>query len=524
MIILIFISYNAFLWDNDAGLEYYSSQLKDTIGTEVHMLTALQDNNLEVEVDTVLPPLGYLEEYDMLWINCAWRDDEMIKPEEREIITQYIDYGNCVYLEGNQVSGVMTQVAPEFMAKFGAKWLQTDPEIPLDIVGADGTFLQGEVFYYDSTSQLDNYVDRNDTTMGGFQIFGNPVKDRALIIRGTATSSASRDDTSYATVYGSTNLCALKSFEQEGSDREKRKIFVQKILGFFGFGKVLVVDDNEMSEDKVEDDLDSLNIFYRKFKYSGNPPPIDTMKKYNVVIWTTGYVKSNTITPEDTFAIRSYLDWGGRVLLAGEGICSEIGIPGYGEENPFLAYWFGTDYISEQVTAFAVNGTNEFSGISNELDSPDADELYLYSKYVNDIMLYDPDSVIGGIKKEDRNWISEFLGYAYEGMKNYKPRRDFIENTLNIFGYTVRPEGQTGIENEGEIYEGDIEHYLMFGKQIEFKTDENKFRVYSITGECISEIDGTVWTGADSYGNPLPSGIYLLVGEKRKKAKVVLFR
>jgi hypothetical protein len=92
MLLFLLFSFNAFLWDNDGG-EFFYDSLGNPVGTEEYVKEALIDNGIAVVVDTLLPTADELLTYNMLWINCAWRDDEMIKQQERDRISDYISHG-----------------------------------------------------------------------------------------------------------------------------------------------------------------------------------------------------------------------------------------------------------------------------------------------------------------------------------------------------------------------------------------------------------------------------------------------
>jgi len=329
MLFFLLFSFNAFLWDNDGGKFFYDS-LGHPVGTEEYVKEALIDNGIAVVIDTLLPSFDELLTYNMLWINCAWRTDEMIGPAERARISAYIDSSRRVYLEGNMVAWRLSMDDPLFLEKFGVKWLQTDPTILHQIEGVEGTFLQGELFSYDTSSMLDELIDRIDTTGNNAEIvYGTPI-GKALGARGIAGSGYQRDDDStYATVFGSVSLSGLMSSPNDSIfiDRERRMEFVQKILGFFGFGRILVVDDNQSGIDRIQEDLDTLGPYYDVYLYDSFPPDSAMAKSYNVLLWNSGYTNTNTITFKDQCLINYYLQWGGRVMLAGEGIGSEIGIP-----------------------------------------------------------------------------------------------------------------------------------------------------------------------------------------------------
>jgi CheY-like chemotaxis protein len=525
MLLFLLFSFNAFLWDNDGG-EFFYDSLGNPVGTEEYVKEALIDNGIAVVVDTLLPTADELLTYNMLWINCAWRDDEMIKQQERDRISDYISHGKKVYLEGNRVAGILEPLDPNFIHKFGVTYLTTNPTIPHEILGEVGTFLQGELFSYDTSAMLDEMIDRIDTTGNNAEIiYGTPI-GKFLGARGIAGSDFQRDDDStYATVFGSVSLSGLMSSPNDSifTDRERRMEFVQKILGFFGFGKILVVDDNQSGIDRIQEDLDTLGPYYDVDSF---PPDSAMVKSYNVLFWNTGGAITNTITFKDQCLIDYYLQWGGRVMLAGEGIGSEIGIPGQGEECWFLSKLFGTDYISDSITADTVIGMDVFSGIISLLSSHGADRLDTILGGVR-IFRYWPSIagiIYGGMKKENFNWKTEFLGFAYEGMKDRNNRLEFLKRTLQNFDFTIIKDTVSGVDEKRRDNPRTTPYPNPFTSYTIIPTRSNVFTVYSITGRFIKRIEGNRWYGRDKEGNLLPSGIYLFRSQSGEKGKVILLR
>lgn len=522
LLLIILFSHTAFLWDNDAGQQFYSPT-GYPIGIEEFMLEALLDNEVQTTVDTILPILDTLLTYDMLWITCGWRNDTMIKQQERDMISDYINQKKKVYLEGNMVVRILEPIDPNFIHQFGVKWNGFDYFIHPEVQGVEGTFLEGEIFPCDTASMLDEMVDRVDTVGTTSEvIFGTPT-GKALISRGIGGSDFMRkdSDSAYATVFGTVNIAGFKSDTILFSDRERRMEYVQKILGFFGFGKVLVVDDNQSGNDRIEEDLDSLGVDYDRYIYFSQPPHPDTLKKYNVVLWTTGYTRDNTVEPQDQGIIQQYLEWGGRFLLAGEGIGSDIGIPGALDEIQFLSHWFGTDYIIDSMYPDTVEGIGSFYGIISKLSSNLADGLDTMDSGET-ILIYSGRQNSAGIKKQAANRKTEFLGFAYEGMWNRNARLGFLSRTLTEFNFNY---GTTGIE-EDEITESSviIPYPNPFTSWTIIPTRSGSFEVYSITGRLLKRVEGSKWFGCDESGKKLPSGIYFFKSKSGERGKVILVR
>ncbi|RKZ19924.1 hypothetical protein DRQ18_07255, partial [bacterium] len=127
--IWILAAATAYVWDNDGGLAFYDPEVNERVGCEYNLVRALKEviGAENVEVGTGLPSLKTLLLYDMLFIVNGWRDDEMIKAEERDTLRKYLEAGNCVYMEGNNVNAVLSKIDPYFILDyFGTKYVDQD--------------------------------------------------------------------------------------------------------------------------------------------------------------------------------------------------------------------------------------------------------------------------------------------------------------------------------------------------------------------------------------------------------------
>ncbi len=525
MLLLLLFSYTTFLWDNDGGLEIFDYDTEQWVGTEQYIKEALEDNGVETVVDITLLPIEELLPFDMLFINCAWRTGEMINEVDRKTISALIDSSKSVYLEGNMVAQIMAEVDPVFLERFGVAYIWTEPRIYPPVEGFPGTFMQGEVYEYNPFDSLNSTVDLLDTLQGANaeKIYGTQ-EGKGLISMGIGAGAPvmKNSDSTYSTIFGSLSLCGLLSAPEDTifTNRERRMEFTQKILGYFGYGSMLVVDDNESNDDKLEWDLDSMGVLYDEYENDSFPDP-HYLRSYNVVLWTTGYTDINTIPIEGQWVINNYLDWGGRIMLAGEGIGSDIGIPSQGEEH-WLLQLFGTDYISDKIIADSVFGIEEFDGIRSSLWSPGADSLDMFTG-AKLIFEYFPSSTPAGIKKEEVRRKTEFLGFAYEGMRDRDSRLKLLDVTMSEFNFNLAR--TSGVDEEREENPPETTPYPNpFTLYTVFPTRSNSFVVYSITGRFIKRVEGDRWYGRDSNENPLPSGIYLFRSKSGESGKVILVR
>jgi len=94
-----------------------------------------------------------------------------------------------------------------------------------------------------------------------------------------------------------------------------------------GEPRVLIVDDDAGSdfEKYYTGACDSNYVLYDVYSVqTSGSPSSDTLKHYPVVVWFTGNATTNTLTGTDRTNLASFLDNGGRLLLAGQNIAQEL--------------------------------------------------------------------------------------------------------------------------------------------------------------------------------------------------------
>ncbi|UCE17094.1 MAG: M20/M25/M40 family metallo-hydrolase [Gemmatimonadota bacterium] len=136
---------------------------------------------------------------------------------------------------------------------------------------------------------------------------------------------------------------------------------VQLIIGQ---GKILFVVDDEGNDNQnyYMEVFELLGISYDVWDVQGRAKVVsDTLLNYPEVIWFTGPVEKNTLTPEDQSALDTYLNGGGRILLSGNLIGSDIG------NTSFYRNFLHGYYISFMTMLHHLNGTLN-NPVSGEVD------------------------------------------------------------------------------------------------------------------------------------------------------------
>ncbi|MGQ9707561.1 MAG: S8 family serine peptidase [bacterium] len=94
-----------------------------------------------------------------------------------------------------------------------------------------------------------------------------------------------------------------------------------------GEPRVLIIDDDEGQsyERYYTSALDSNRILYQVYSVQeSGSPSAETLGSYPVVIWFTGDARTNTLTAIDQANLAGYLNNGGKLILSGQNIASEL--------------------------------------------------------------------------------------------------------------------------------------------------------------------------------------------------------
>ena len=121
-----------------------------------------------------------------------------------------------------------------------------------------------------------------------------------------------------------------------------------------GQGTVLLVpDDGGIGNvDNCTDALRLVGVPYHMGDIQGMTRSVsNSLFDYSEVIWCTGTVESNTLTPEEQSKLETFLDGGGRLLLSGNMIGYDVG------DSPFYSNYLHGDYVSFLTLLHHLNGS-----------------------------------------------------------------------------------------------------------------------------------------------------------------------
>jgi hypothetical protein len=103
---------------------------------------------------------------------------------------------------------------------------------------------------------------------------------------------------------------------------------------------VLLVDDDQDGPDVRSyyiSALDELSIAYDVWDIvSQGDPSADDLMGHQIVIWFTGYPRSDTFTSSNEAAVATYLDAGGRFWLVSEDYLYDRGLTSFGQDRLYV--------------------------------------------------------------------------------------------------------------------------------------------------------------------------------------------
>ena len=451
--IWILAAATAYVWDNDGGLAFYEPEVNERVGCEYNLVRALKEviGAENVEVGTGLPPLKTLLLYDMLFIVNGWRDDEMIRAEERDTIRKYLEAGNCVYMEGNNVNAVLSKIDPYFILDyFGTKYVDQDVGYGYmdSIIGHESSFAAGVKYLYPAGTGPDTTPDIIVPASAGADTgFISYDSRKAYSARGVSFTKTSEEKTVlYKTINVSFDLGALRSADPTVADSMARKILMARIVTFFGYGKVLLVQDDAThdysSSSVVEQDLRTRDVTYALWEVPAESPgpSFKVMCNHSIVIWCCGKEDRYTLLAADTLAIKKYLNNGGCLFITGENIAYELSAIGW---KGYLGDVFGVYFVQNGIALDGVYGDDFLRGLRGRLVNPASPDQILpegngfpvvygiTSKKADPVEGIENESFPGGGK-------SVFYSFDYSTIED-GVREDFLQNTLEEFYYTYPP-------------------------------------------------------------------------------------
>ncbi len=476
MLFIIF-SYAVFLWDNDSGYTFYDSDLGVNVGYQLYLYDAL-NYNLSVFGDTLiendtLPELSQLRNYDAIFIVNGPRKVNIISLPDLNNIESYMGSGGDVYMEGNNIAEFLHFNHPALLDSFYAEYSGSTVGTPVGyIYGYQNTFTEGEEFSYFTDAGMNYDVDIIGAIFPADTILVSSDQ-KAYVCRATAYSYSAEKSGLRTSIISSINISGFKKrYPYQNSFRLRRE-FVRKVLAYMGISRILYINRENYGEpDFIKQDL--VQLGYKNVDDTLSIPDTNYMKRFAVVIWNTGK-NSSTLTGDDTIRIKSYMDYGGRIMMTGENIAENLFIPGY---TNILQNYFGIFAVQGTISCNIIKGLKIYSSVYAHYVPTDPDIIWGYD--TSFIYLSAKSDECAGISHTKEKTKSLFLGYSYNHIQEEDERRKIMDITMKYWG--IRKESfPSGFDEKNNDKN---EKYIII-----FKDTEIPYPLYDLTGRKINRLE-----------------------------------
>lgn len=279
-------------------------------------------------------------------------------------------------------------------------------------------------------------------------------------------------------------------------------------------------------------------------------PSIEMLKRYEQVIWSTGNDRENTLTQEEQTIISAFLEYGGKLLITGQNIASDLVGDGSSGDSTFFVNNLHSSFVSDSTTAVIVLGMEGdpiTGGMTfyiaptprgeGNLCSPDIIDVIAPAEM---ILKYVPGFAGAGLKYEDQTSGSRlvYLPFGIEKIIGPKPTTsaELVEKILNWLAGTtpVTEHSQTADLPEKHSLSQNYPNPFNSSTTIKYSIPETGFvtlKIYNLLGKELTTIINKVQNAGTYYltidCKDLPSGIYfyqLQVGSYLATKKFVLIR
>lgn len=369
-----FDDHKIYLWDNDYGAVFVNPDDDQTnIGYEYNVKKALNaigftDNVKLFEADTMPKKYSKLSEYAAIFIVTGHYPLGTRVPvfslAEIDTLSKYLNWGGCVYFEGNNVMEFLKLNYPVFYAKyFNDTITQINPSSTIDSLISDPatSFCKYYKFNYPENSVSDSGVDilnTRDTILREPHYFKILYFDeQQKLYKSTATAYTPPETKGkYYYFPGKTFVQTVdlgafsyqtmsrtdRSFDDSIKSQYIRMAYLKDVLRFFGLSRTLVViDDGTTAINASIGAAMGRLVDYDSTVVTVNGPAHASLMPYTSVFWYTDTMNT-PITLTDTFNLGVYLDYGGNLFLASDNFAEQ-----YGANFPFTTKYLGSDFVDD---------------------------------------------------------------------------------------------------------------------------------------------------------------------------------
>ena len=279
-------------------------------------------------------------------------------------------------------------------------------------------------------------------------------------------------------------------------------------------------------------------------------PTLDLFQQYESVIWSTGDDRENSLTMEEQSTIAAFLDNGGKLLICGQNIASDLAGDGSESDSLFFANYLHAQFVNDSTDATVALGVtgDPVSGrmMIGLAKTPAGDGKKSSPDVINAIVpeelifKYIPGMAGAGLKYENTATGARvvYLGFGIEKISGPKTTTaaDFLEKVLTWLA------GTTSVDNETKQHVLPKDYWLSQNFPNPFnpnttiqysipRADFVVLKVYNLIGKKIATLVQKTQS-AGTYrvtfnGELCPSGVYfyqLQAGTFRATKKFVLLR
>ena len=269
-------------------------------------------------------------------------------------------------------------------------------------------------------------------------------------------------------------------------------------------------------EDFFSSAIESLGIVYDMVTDSS--VEMQYLDDYQVVVWFTGALNTNTVPTNAQTLLENFLDGGGKLFITGQDIGHDIGSSSFYTnylhaifKTDNANYWgiigVSNDPIGNGLALTITGG----SGANNQ-SSPSA----ISKKSESDSCFVYPGSIGVSAVRYSGTYKTVYFSFGFEAINDESKRIEVLRRILEWFGLI------SGIE-ENPVFSVDGRPTVSifpnpFVKRVNIRYSsvdrgqEPVLKIYDLAGKLVRQLSihsgNTVWNGTDSNGKPLPVGIY----------------
>lgn len=370
-----FDDHKIYLWDNDYGAVFPNpDNTQLNIGYEYNVKKALNkigftDNVRLFEADTMPRSYNRLSQYAALFIVTGHYPVDyrstMFTASEIDTLAKYLNWGGCVYFEGNNVMEYLKLNYPAFYSRYFNDSIEAITQrYAIDSLMTDPTttFCRYYRFNYPESSVSDSGVDllvTRDATLREpyyFKVLYFDNQSKLYKSTSTAYTPPATKDAKYYYFKGKTFVQSVDvgAFSYQTYGRTERPLadsiksqyirmaYLKDVLRFFGLARTLIViDDGTTAINASIDNAMTRLADYDSIVVTADGPLHSVLMPYTSVFWYTDTINT-PLTLNDTLNLGVYLDYGGNLFLASDNFAEQ-----YGAGFPFMTKYLGTDFVDD---------------------------------------------------------------------------------------------------------------------------------------------------------------------------------